>query len=62
MEDLVALLLGHAGVDEVATSAHLSDLLGQKLNTLDRVAENHRLYRHTEEENTAQKNRERAIK
>ena len=39
VEHLVPVGLGHAGVDEETGVAQLSDLLGQQLHPLDRVAE-----------------------
>ena len=39
MEDLVAMRLVHLGVNEEAGVAQLSDLLGQQLHPLHRVAE-----------------------
>lgn len=39
MKDFVAVRLGHAGMDVETGIAELSDLLGQELNTLDRVTE-----------------------
>ena len=39
VEDSVAVSLGHLGVDVVAGVAQLSDLLGQQLHSLCRVAE-----------------------
>ena len=39
MKDFVAVRLGHAGMDVKTGIAELSDLLGQELNTLDRVTE-----------------------
>jgi len=40
VEDSVAVRLGHLGVDVVAGVAELSDLFGQQLHSLGRVAEN----------------------
>ena len=39
MEDTVAVLLVHLGMDVVARVAQLCDFLGQQLHTLRRVAE-----------------------
>ena len=39
VEDFVAVRLGHARVDEETRVAQLSDLLGQELHSLHRVAE-----------------------
>lgn len=43
MEHAVPVRLEHLGVDVEARVAQLSDLLCQKLHTVDRVAENDRL-------------------
>ena len=43
VEDAVAVVLAHLGVDVEARVAELGDLLGQELDTLRRVAENDRL-------------------
>ena len=40
VEHLVAVRLGHVRVNEETGVAELSDLLGQQLNSLHRVAEN----------------------
>ena len=40
MKDLVPVSLHHLGVNEETGVAQLSDLLGEQLHTLDRVAEN----------------------
>ena len=39
MEDAVAVMLVHAGVDVEARVAELSDLLGEQLHSLGRVTE-----------------------
>ena len=43
MEHPVPVSLGHLGVDVEAAEPELGDLLGQKLNSLRRVAEDDRL-------------------
>ncbi len=43
MEDAVAVLLVHLGVNVEARVSELRDLLGQQLHTLRRVAEDDRL-------------------
>ena len=40
MEDTIAVILKHLGMNVEARIAKLSDFLGQKLNAIHRVAEN----------------------